>query len=37
MFINQQYDFDWNEQYEEAFYGTTCSLVCDCSWTWDNR
>ena len=35
MFISEQYNFDWNEAYEEAFYGISCSQVCDCAFTWD--
>lgn len=31
MNINEQYDFDWSDAYEEAFYGTACG----CAWTWD--
>lgn len=37
MFISNQYDFDWNDAYECAFYGDhVCNRVCDCAWTWDN-
>ena len=35
MFIADQYNFDWNEAYETAFYADLCSRVCDCAFTWD--
>ncbi len=35
MFINQQYDFDWSDSYEQAFYASEKNRTCDCAWTWD--
>ena len=37
MFINQQYDFEWADSWEQAFYEDyVCSNICDCAYTWDN-
>ena len=37
MFINQQYDFEWSESWEMAFYADPiCNRLCDCCYTWDN-
>ncbi len=37
MFINEQYDFDWSEDYEQAFYSDKmCNRFLDCCFTWDN-